>query len=236
MEHGRPVRTELLELLIALEVLALRTPYEGTAFEAQRLALQQNWRLVTETMNEGGKHRAAWCLFIHQEQNLVALSIRGTDPEKSFGGDVFTDMNALPERVIGLNGQVMVAHSGMLATARTLARELRPILKGCTEWGFRVVLLGHSLGAGIAACLLWLLHHGAEGEQLQRRDVVFGVGFASPSMVDKDTSVKMRGIFTSVVNAVDIVPRLTLSTVQELAAHIQGTARESVHELDEDVH
>jgi len=232
---GKPVRPELLTLLVELEVLAIRAPYEHTAFEVQRLAMQQRWRLVTENLLEGGKHKPAWCLFIHQEQDLVAISIRGTDPEKSYGGDVLTDMNALPEKVEGCDGQVMVAHSGMLASARTLERELRPTIRQAAARGFRVVLLGHSLGGGIAACLLWLLHHGAGGERLDRRSQVLGVGFGTPSMVDQQTSVNMRDIFVTVVNSLDIVPRLTLSTIQELASQIERTAKDSVHELDEDV-
>ena len=34
-------------------------------------------------------------------------------------GDVLTDMNALPERVPGVDGEVLIAHSGMLESART---------------------------------------------------------------------------------------------------------------------
>eukprot|EP00435_Cladocopium_sp_Y103_P017250 s1087_g4.t1 len=193
-------------------------PYHETAFEVQRFALQQNWRLVSERLGDSRKHRPAWALFL--QQRLAAVSIRGTHVEQSRGGDLFTDFDAELKEIYGAK-----VHSGVLLAALALERELRPTLKRLGQAGYRIILTGHSLGGGVAAVLLWLLRHGTCGERLEAE--VQGIGYAVPSVVDHRTSEALRPCFTSVVNSMDAVPRLSSSTLSRLADELSQCAEQS---------
>ena len=172
---------------------------------------------------------------MHEEHGVAAVAIRGTDLDKSLGGDLFTDVNALPERAVGADGAVVFAHSGMLAAARLLEAELRQAVRVLVESGLQVVIVGHSLGAGVAALLTWLFKHGADSAQLPHGARIYGVGYATPSVLDRAAAEAMRPYFTSVVNSVDVVPRLSIAAVRHLADEIVGCARESMKDLDEDM-
>lgn len=237
MENGRPLDGELLELLIGLAGIGMHAPYEDKAVEAQRFALQQNWRLVTERLAESWKHQPAWCLYVHQarDHKVAAIAVRGTDVEKSLGGDLFTDINALPERMVGSDGVSVIAHSGMLASARKLEPELRQALRALVAFDYQIILVGHSLGAGVVALLVWLLKHGPDGQRLPESAQIFGVGYATPSCVDKKTSEAMQPYFTSVVNCVDVIPRLTLTSMKELTIEVAKCAHESKSDLNADM-
>eukprot|EP00438_Fugacium_kawagutii_P036608 Skav217818 [mRNA] locus=scaffold889:191212:211400:+ [translate_table: standard] len=227
---GRPLPPHLLDVLLGLACIGTFAPYHDTAFEVQRFALQQNWRLVTERLGESRKHRPAWALFIQHSERLAAVSIRGTHVEqrlgrkareaamtmglcRSRGGDLFTDCDAELQEIYG------------------------------AQAGYRIILTGHSLGGGVAAVLLWLLRYGTEGERLEAE--VQGIGYAVPSVVDhrtqpalwdpRRTSEALRPFFTSVVNSMDAVPRLSRSTLGRLAAELSSCAAQSADFLDEDV-
>jgi len=237
MTHGKPLNSRLLELLIGLAGVGMHAPYEDKAFEAQRLAAQQHWRLVTERLSESGKHQPAWCLYIHEDpsKRVASVAIRGTDLEKSLGGDLFTDVNALPERLQGCDGKTIVAHSGILASARKIEPELRQALRALVEKDFEILVVGHSLGAGVVALLVWLLKYGANGEKLPETAKVYGIGYATPSCVDRRTAEGMKDYFTSVVNSTDIVPRLTLKSIKKLTDEIVQCAAESKSDLNADM-
>jgi len=150
---GQELPSDLLEVLMGLAVLGTHAMYADTPFEVQRYALQQNWRLVTERLVDSGKHQPAWCLYIRHEQELAVLSIRGTAVEQSRGGDLLTDMDAVPTRVIAYDGTAIVAHGGMLESARALESELRQTVRVLVARGYYVALTGHSLGPVWLFCL-----------------------------------------------------------------------------------
>lgn len=235
MANGKPVDSDLLGLLIELAGLGLCVPYEESPFEAQRLALQQRWRLISERLKTSRKHRPAWCLYIHEEQKIACLTIRGTDLEKSIGGDLFTDVDAMPVPAMGMHGVRALAHSGMLESARMLERELRPTFRLLYLSGYKISIMGHSLGAGVSALLTWLLKNGADGEMLPQDARIFGVGYATPSVVDRHTSEMMKPYFATVVNSFDLVPRLSVFNVKTLAGELVQCAKNSKSDLEEDV-
>jgi len=79
----------------------------------------------------------------------------------------------------------------------------------------RIVICGHSLGAGVAALLsaLWR-DRGLEGVDVQC------IALACPQVLDASLAVAQRGHTTSIVVGNDLVPRFSLATSQDLQAAI----------------
>ena len=142
---------------------------------------------------------------------------------RSRGGDLFTDFDAhtVP---LGRGGS---CHRGVFLAATALLRELRQALVALQRSGYRLIVTGHSLGGAVAAVLLLLLKE--EGV------ACVGLGYAVPSVLDLQTARRLAGCFTSVVNSMDAVPRLTQNALRRLAEELKSTAEQSGKDLDEDL-
>ncbi|CAN0569737.1 unnamed protein product, partial [Ectocarpus sp. 12 AP-2014] len=73
---------------------------------------------------------------------------------------------------------------------------------------FKIVILGHSLGGGVAALLGVLLKDAIPDVRV--------VGFATPACADIGVSRLCEGLCTSVVLHDDVVPRVTPHAVRAL--------------------
>merc|ERR1719409_130171 len=78
----------------------------------------------------------------------------------------------------------------------------------------RIVICGHSLGAGVAALLaaLWRDRGHLPGVNVQC------VAFACPQVLDSCLAVAQSNHTTSVIVGDDLVPRFSLATAQDLQA------------------
>jgi len=236
LSHGHAPPANLLHQLLELAPLCMCS-YQQSPFEVQRIALQQRWHLVTTggLAESSSWRRPAWCLLVRPTEKIAVLAIRGTSVEQSHGGDILACAHALPTAVTGAGGLRMVAHRGMLATAQVLESEVRHTLRVLVQEGYSLHITGHSLGAGLAALLVWLLRYGSDGTALPASAKLHGAGFATPCVVDRGTASTLEPHFTSVVNSMDIVPRLTAKTVAKLSSEIRACARESRNDLEQDV-
>lgn len=158
----------------------------------------------------GQLHIPGYALALDRSTSTIVLAIRGT----LWPQDWVTDLDCRP-RSCQLAGQQGFAHAGMLTAAENLSSALAPVvsslLSSKTYSGYRFVLTGHSLGAGVAALLsaMWMSPTSPLGTAAER---VTCVAFGMPSVASPHLGRALRHRITAVVCAHDFVPRFSLSS------------------------
>lgn len=168
--------------------------------------------------------------FDHAHRTLV-LSIRGS----LFPVDVMTDLlcEAVPCELLGIKG---TAHNGMFRAATALSGELLPIVTNLIAQrkyaAYSLLLVGHSLGAGVVAILaaMWLSSTlvAAEPDRLR------AVGFGTPACLSRAISAALVPYMTTWVIGTDMVPRFSLASARRLrdAALARWKVRHDTVQLD----
>jgi len=108
-----------------------------------------------------------------------------------------------------------LAHGGMLRAAQKLDEQLHPTVEAalCKLNGpRRVLLIGHSLGAGVATLLTSIWHDSGRLPSTELQCIAF----ACPQVLDADLANIARNHTTSFVVGEDVVPCLSLATATEL--------------------
>ncbi|CAM9706386.1 unnamed protein product, partial [Hapterophycus canaliculatus] len=106
--------------------------------------------------------------------------------------------------------------------------------------GHKVVILGHSLGGGVAALLGVLLKDVRTESRTRTNNVLRAipdvrvVGFATPACADMGVSKLCDGLCTSVVLHDDVVPRVTPHAVRALLKDLLCTKEGWVKHLYND--
>lgn len=135
----------------------------------------------------------------------VLVVIRGTMSM----GDWVTDLAATQEElsVHGADGVVHgYAHSGVLRSARSIYLATRePVLQSLSQNpGYRLLLTGHSLGAGVAAVLSLIFR---DDDCIPS---VTAFCHAPPPCLTLELAKETEATTVSVVNGLDVVPRLSV--------------------------
>ncbi|CAM6089926.1 unnamed protein product [Calypogeia fissa] len=161
--------------------------------------------------------KPAFFIGLNHPKKAVVLSIRGTFSAT----DVLTDLKPHSERF----GDGY-AHSGMLGSARWIRDCVADVLKDLmSKNGYRLVLTGHSLGAGTAALLTMLLRETNEKGLTvlgAKPNLVTCWGFCCPPCVDKKLAEEMFFV-RCVVHQDDIVPRISPAALEDLRTEILQT-------------
>ncbi len=150
---------------------------------------------------------------INKQARAAVLCVRGTHEF----ADAVTDIDLKTERLrwksnrwfarLSMSEQE-TAHSGMARSAQGLLDLYGEKLKSLSREGYRVTLMGHSLGAGTAAIL---------ASQLQGSlPFVQAYCFATPSCVTSGLARKTAPYVTSVVLDDDIIPRAGVHSIMQL--------------------
>ncbi|KAL1504977.1 hypothetical protein AB1Y20_008743 [Prymnesium parvum] len=205
-----PASVQEVEELSELAPLALNAAYQRTLVDAQRHAALRGFELLFAQLSTA--HNQTAFLVVGQRARRVAVvAVRGTNDLS----DAMIDARALGQRLDAC-GATGWAHSGMLTAARWLLDELRAPLLQLAAAGYRLVLTGHSLGAGVATLLAALL-----------RPLVGGVrcvGFATPPVASGEALLaQLEGFCVTIVHRNDAIPRTTIKSctqvVTELASY-----------------
>lgn len=172
---------------------------------------------------------------VDDEKKSIIISIRGTISIS----DMFTDLrgepgylcDCLPEAVIGLD-PTFKAHKGMVAAASYVFRKLHGIDRSNDQdrsarvnvmsmslaefQDYQLVVTGHSLGAGTAAILTFLLRN-----QYPDRDVKC-FAYSPPGGLFNGAAATESEKFTlSLVVGDDVIPRTSLPNIARLSCEIR---------------
>ncbi|CAM9340264.1 unnamed protein product [Laminaria digitata] len=235
---GNPaVSEEELDFLRRMSALPLHFAYTKTALELQVLCNTTGWSLVFHK-TDSRFHQPAFSLLANRATMMAALVVRGTGSIH----DVITDIQAIPVPFPPRRGDVTsgdeadgwsdmppadtVACCGMARAAEWLYREVVHHLIKLHREGHKIVILGHSLGGGVAALLGVLLKDAIPDIRV--------VAFATPACADIGVSKLCESVCTSVVLHDDVVPRVTPHAVRALLKDLLCTKEGWVKHLYDD--
>eukprot|EP00435_Cladocopium_sp_Y103_P043807 s1569_g12.t1 len=173
---------------------------ESTPTDAQRLLRQAmpGAELVLAEMSSVPAI-PSFFLVCSREAKVAYLVMPGTRKLS----DLVTDFNATEEPFGDGFG-----HRGMVEAARWMHEQVGPALIRLYTSGYRITLLGHSLGAGVGALLTLILRPHISN--------LCCYGFGTPACVDENLMPQLLNCMVSVVNRDDLVPRLSVNSVQGL--------------------
>lgn len=157
-----------------------------------------SYDFTTETM------RPSYCLFIDDISKSILFLFKGT----SSINDIITDLNVSIQPFE--DGHV---HQGMYESAKWFDQKFKEkILKLKEKTNYSLKLIGHSLGSGVASILtiLW-------------KDIenIKCYSFGCPSVLSLNLSEKYSSFIISIINGDDIVPLLSLSSIDHLRKNVE---------------
>jgi len=249
-----PLPTPTLCSLLFYAPLALEFIYVLNEVDMQLLAAQQGWNLLYAHLEQLlADDRPASALFVHEDQKIACFSVRGTATVQ----DVVTDIRAIPipfpeprdlnEDNGGLSWDILdnpgFALSGMAHAANHLFRENVDVFLKFVKKGYRIRIVGHSLGGGVAALLGILMRRTLEQEGklddslrsfmgdgldnsnesdnlMDTNDILRVYSYGTPACIDAKLADYTSSFITSVVLHDDVIPRLTPTSIRKLVKHL----------------
>ncbi|CAL4898783.1 unnamed protein product [Urochloa decumbens] len=112
------------------------------------------------------------------------------------------------------------AHCGMVAGARWIAKRAIPCLSKAVEQfpDYEVKIIGHSMGAGIATILTYILR---ENDKLSSSTCI---AFGPAACMTWDLAESGKDFVTSIVNRNDVVPSLGLVSAAKLRTEVMASS------------
>ncbi|XP_074571026.1 uncharacterized protein LOC141827634 [Curcuma longa] len=112
------------------------------------------------------------------------------------------------------------AHSGMVAAARWIAKRSIPrLIKAMNKYpDYNLLIIGHSMGAAIAAILTYIFR---EHEEFSSTTCV---AFGPAACMSWELAESGKKFITSVVNATDLVPTFSAVSVDNLRSEIKASS------------
>ncbi|KAL7562019.1 hypothetical protein ACA910_011067 [Epithemia clementina (nom. ined.)] len=247
-----PVCEELpdstLNALIFYAPLALSFIYAEKEVDMQLLAAQQGWRLLYAYLQHREPrqdasvldNRPSSAVFVHEKHRIACLAIRGTTTIH----DVVTDIRQVPvpfpepemykvtsEDWTTMSDAQGLAVSGMVGAALNLYREHVDSLLYLALEGYRIRLVGHSLGGAVAALIGVLLRHDfpalkqettPESKRVDQDDNLSlrVYSYGTPACVDARLSDIVEDFAVAAVLHDDAVPRLSPASCRGLLKHL----------------
>ncbi|GMH70514.1 hypothetical protein TrRE_jg11262 [Triparma retinervis] len=206
-------------------------PYASTSSNIEgymRLTNTLSRGSIVSTDFEGALFQPGYVLSVDEGERAVVLAVRGTIWPHDFLTDLVCKAEELPRGFAGVGGggegAAQHAHSGMMKSAVGLAGKLRAmILSLCNNRKYeeyKLVLTGHSLGAGVACLMAAIFLSPETHPDLALPAEVAGrikcYGYGTPAILTRGVCEKLRGRVTTVVVGMDMVPRFSLRSFRML--------------------
>ncbi|KAK9993494.1 hypothetical protein SO802_023197 [Lithocarpus litseifolius] len=173
--------------------------------------------------------RPGYYIGIDNRRKLVILGIRGTQTVY----DLITDIVSSSDAEVTFEGYS--THFGTAEAARWFLFHEMGTIRNCLEKyeGYRLRLVGHSLGGATASLLAIMLRRKSYMELGFNPDIVSAVGYATPPCVSRELAENCSDFVTTVVMQDDIVPRLSAASLTRLRNEILQTDWMSVIEKED---
>lgn len=178
--------------------------YKESQIEVERLLRPRNYKLIRfDNATEPG--RVGHYIAVDHGKKQIIIAIKGT----STVSDVFTDLisKAIPHSVHG--HQEIRCHEGMYIAAKMMLDDTLHLIQNFfLPQNYKLIICGHSLGAGVSSLLGIFLKQEMPNLEMQ----VYA--FATPACASYEASENCQEYITAVVNNNDCVPRLSLMNVR----------------------
>ncbi|KAK4796808.1 hypothetical protein SAY86_029134 [Trapa natans] len=173
--------------------------------------------------------RPGYYIGIDHHKKLVIFGIRGTHTVY----DLITDIVSSSDEGVTFEG--FSTHFGTAEAARWfLTHEIGTIKKCLDEHGgYKLRLVGHSLGGATAALLAIMLRKKSLKQLGFSPEIVSAVGYATPPCVSRELAESCSDYVTTVVMQDDIIPRLSVASLTRLRNEILQTDWMSVVEKED---
>ncbi|KAK7345792.1 hypothetical protein VNO77_16403 [Canavalia gladiata] len=203
------------------------------AYKDSPVSLSRNSMLresnVVKFVKNSSVMRPAYYIGIDPRKKVVIWGIRGT--HTLF--DLITDIVSSSDGDVTFEGYS--THFGTAESARWFLHHEIEIVRKCLEKhkGFRLRLVGHSLGGAIASLLAIMIRRKSSKDLGFSPDIVSAVGYGTPPCVSQELADSCSGYVTTVVMQDDIIPRLSVASLTRLRNEILQTDWKSVIEKED---
>lgn len=217
------VKGEQIYSDLIVQDLIYHTELAKGSYKDCTAALSRNCMLresnVVKFIKNSSVLRPGYYIGIDKRKKLVVLGIRGTHTVY----DLITDIVSSSHEEITLEGYS--THFGTSEAARWFLTHEMGTIRNCLEKhkGFRLRLVGHSLGGATASLLAIMLRNMSARELGFSPDIVSAVGYATPPCVSRELAESCSEYVTTVVMQDDIIPRLSIASLTRLRNEILQT-------------
>ncbi|KAI3960014.1 hypothetical protein MKW98_016738 [Papaver atlanticum] len=186
-------------------------------------------RNVLKFVNSSSVMRPGYYTGIDIRNKLVILGIRGTHTVYDF----ITGVISSSEKEVTFEG--FSSHFGTAEAARWFLRHEIVTIRKCLEKheGFRLRLVGHSLGGAAASLLAIMLRKKSQEELGFSPDIVTAIGVGTPPCLSKELAESCASYVSTLVLQDDIVPRLSVASLQRLREEILQTDWRNILEKED---
>ncbi|XP_059625997.1 uncharacterized protein LOC132269026 isoform X2 [Cornus florida] len=226
--RGVQISSELI-----VQDLIYHTELAKGAYKDSVVGLARNSMLresnVIKFVKNSSVMRPGYYIGIDVRKKLVILGIRGTHTVY----DLITDIVSSSNEEVTFEGYS--SHFGTAEAARWFLCHEMGTIKKCLEKheGYRLRLVGHSLGGAIASLLAIMLRKKSSRELGFSPDIVSAVGYATPPCVSRELAESCSDYVSTVVMQDDIIPRLSVASLTRLRNEILQTDWMSVLEKED---
>ncbi|KAF8401857.1 hypothetical protein HHK36_012804 [Tetracentron sinense] len=202
--------------------------YKENAAGLARNSMLREWN-VLKFVKISSVMRPGYYIGVDIRKKLVILGIRGTHTVY----DLITDVVSSSDLEVTFEGYS--THFGTAEAARWFLLHEMGTIRKCLEKheGFRLRLVGHSLGGATASLLAIMLRKKSPKELGFSPEIVSAIGFATPPCVSKELAECCSSYVSNVVMQDDIIPRLSVASLTRLRNEILQTDWMSVIEKED---